>query len=192
MTNWLTVHWVACALVMGTMLLLFTPVLAIHWTMPMILLYLQMPIYMLHQVEEHWGDRFRQYVNRQIFGGAEALSHAAILVINIPGVWGVNLLSLYAANFAGIGWGLAAVYLTLFNALVHMAGGLRSGYNPGLWTAVATFVPIGGAAWWAIGQSPEVTRLHHITGLAIAVGVHLAIVVYAKVKAGATTTSGTQ
>ncbi len=34
---------------------------------------------MLHQLEEHWGDRFRSYVNNTVFGGVEALTVADVL-----------------------------------------------------------------------------------------------------------------
>lgn len=179
MRDWLTHHWVACALTMGLMLLLLTPVLATVWTAPFLLLYLQLPVYMIHQVEEHWGDRFRQFVNQKVFGGYEALSPASILVINIPGVWGINLLSLYAATFLGLGWGLAGVYLTLVNGVAHIAAAFR-GYNPGLWTALALFLPVSGLALKTVSQSPEVAGIHHAVGLGSAIGIHAAIVGYAK------------
>ena len=126
MTVWLYRHWVAGALCMGIFLLLLLPALTLSWHLPILLVYLQMPVYMLHQVEEHTNDSFREFVNRRVFGGVEALTPEAVLVINIPGVWGVTLLSLYAALFFGTGWGLTGIYLVVVNGLVHVIGAARA------------------------------------------------------------------
>src|SRR5580658_1777866 len=64
MTAWLYRYWVAASLIMGIFLLLLLPVLLFSWELPILLIYLQMPVYMLHQVEEHTGDRFRAFVNQ--------------------------------------------------------------------------------------------------------------------------------
>lgn len=181
MTAWLTRYWVAAALLMGIVLLLLIPVLAATWTLPLIAIFLQLPIYMLHQVEEHTGDRFRSFVNNQVFGGVEALTPASILWINLPGVWGVNLASLYAAQFVGTGWGLAGIYLTLVNTVVHIAGAVaKRAYNPGLWTSLALFIPAGGWALSVLDAEPQVNREHHIFGLSAAVVIHVAIIAYAQ------------
>jgi hypothetical protein len=143
---------------MGIFLLLLLPALTLSWQLPILLIYLQIPVYMLHQVEEHTGDRFREFVNRRVFGGVEALTPESILVINIPGVWGVTLLSLYAALFFGAGWGLTGIYLVVVNGVVHLLGGLAfRAYNPGLWTALALFLPAGGFALWIVNSTAGVS-----------------------------------
>jgi hypothetical protein len=87
-----------------------------------LLTYAMLPVYMFHQVEEHTGDRFRIFVNEKVFGGVEALSHDSVLWISLPGVWGVGLLSVYAATFVGPGWGLSMVCLVLVNSVAHLVG----------------------------------------------------------------------
>jgi hypothetical protein len=183
MIAYLNRHWVAAALCMGIFLLLLTPALAAVWSLPILLIYLQIPIYMLHQVEEHTGDRFRKFVNWQ-FGGLEALTPEAILVINIPGVWGVGLLSLYAALLFGAGWGLAGIYLVVVNGAVHVLGAIAlRAYNPGLWTALALFLPVGGFACWSVASAPGVDGVQQAVGLGIAVAIHVCIVLYARTRA---------
>lgn len=178
MSAWLYRNWVPAALCMAVFLLLLAPALALSWDPPILMIYLQVPIYMLHQVEEHTGDRFRQFVNQR-FGGVEALTPAAVLVVNIPGVWGIGLLSIYAALFFGIGWGLAMIYLVVVNALIHIVTALAGrGYNPGLWTALALFLPAGGFALWVVSSSPGVGTIHHAVGLAIAVAIHIVLVIH--------------
>jgi len=183
MSAWLYRHWVAAALCMAVFLLLLAPALTLSWDVPILLIYLLLPIYMLHQVEEHTGDRFRQWVNQR-FGGVEALTPNAVLVVNIPGVWGIGLLSLYAALLFGTGWGLAMIYLVLVNAVIHIAGGIRSrAYNPGLGTAIAVFLPVGGVAFRLVSSTPGVHALHHAVGLAIAIVIHVALVIHTFLRA---------
>jgi hypothetical protein len=99
--DWFTRNWMYAGLVAGLFLLALVPLLVGAWSLPLLLVYLQLPICLLHQVEEHHGDRFRQFVNDNIAGGLPALTTPAVVFINVPGVWGVNLLALYLARFVG-------------------------------------------------------------------------------------------
>ncbi len=182
--RWLNEHWVAAALCTGCVLTLLLPALSQPSNAAWLLTYSLLPVYMFHQVEEHTGDRFRSFVNEKVFGGIEALSHAAVLLINLPGVWGVGLLSIYGATFMSIGWGLSMVYLVLVNALVHVAAAaLWREYNPGLWTALGLFLPVGTLALLETSRQPGVRQLHHAVGLGSAIAIHVAIVVYTKGRA---------
>jgi Protein of unknown function with HXXEE motif len=178
--SFLTTHWVAGALFMAFALLLLLPA-GIPGDGGLLLVYLASPIYMLHQVEEHLGDRFRLYVNKVVFGGVEALSISDVLIINLPCVWGINLAALYAARFAGTGWGLVAGYMILINGVSHvaMAVHLRS-YNPGLVTAALLFIPFGLASLFLIAG----TTGQHIIALAMALGIHAGIALHIRHRAG--------
>lgn len=180
--QWLEKHWVAGALFMGVALVLLVPVVTAGNDRPVLLIYLAQAVYMLHQVEEHTGDRFRTFVNNRVFGGVEALTVGDVLWINLPGVWGVNLLSLYAALYAGPGYGLAAPYLILVNGIAHlgMAAKLRC-YNPGLVTGVVLFFPFAIASLVLIPATPA----QHALGFAIALAIHAVIAIHAKIRAGA-------
>jgi len=167
--SWLAAHWVASALTMAVMLVALAPLGIGDHSLPVMLIYLTLPGYMVHQVEEHSGDRFRRFVNQRMFGGVDALTVADVLWINLPGVWGVNLAALYATDFGHPGYGLAAPYLMLVNAIVHIVGAIRSrSYNPGLVTAVLLFVPLAIVSLFAIPAGPA----EHWSGLAIAIVIH--------------------
>ncbi|MBN9021085.1 MAG: HXXEE domain-containing protein [Rhizobiales bacterium] len=168
-------------LIAALFLLAVLPLFGGGWILPLILVYLMLPAYMLHQVEEHAGDRFRRYVNRQVLKVPDALTTVAVVVINVPLVWGVYLVVLYLARFAGVGWGLVAAYLMLVNAVLHVVAALvRRGYNPGLATAVVVFLPLSIWSLVAISSVPGVTVLQQAVGLAVGVLVHLAIVVHVR------------
>ena len=78
-------NWMYAGLVAGLFLLALVPLLVGAWSLPLLMVYLQLPIYLFHQVEEHHGDRFRQFVNDNIAGGLPALTTPAVVFINVPG-----------------------------------------------------------------------------------------------------------
>lgn len=169
--------WVYGGFLAGIMLLSLLPLLAWSVSWALLLTLAQLPVYMLHQFEEHDADRFRRFVNAQVGHGREVLSPRAVCVINIGGVWAVDVLAIWLAVEAGLGFGLIAIYGVLVNAVVHIAGGLvLRRYNPGLVTSIVLFLPVGGAAWWAVQQTGEATLLHHAIGLAVALLLHAAII----------------
>ncbi|MBX9881804.1 MAG: HXXEE domain-containing protein [Sphingomonas sp.] len=167
--RWLASHWVSGAAMMATALLLLLPLLIPGWPLPLLLIFLHGPGYMLHQVEEHAGDRFRRYINQVVLGGREGLTTLDVLWINLAGVWGVNLLALYVAAWVGPGWGLIAPYLMLVNALSHLGAAARHrAYNPGVGTSAALFLPLALASLMLIPATPA----QHALGLAVAVAAH--------------------
>ena len=118
------------------------------------------------------------------FGDAGVLEYRevatpAVVLVNIAGVWIVNLVALYLAHFVDLGLGLIAVYLTLVNAVVHVLGAvLQRRYNPGLATAVLLFLPLGGYALAVVSAVPGVTAPAHIVALGLVLLLHVAILVH--------------
>ncbi len=171
-------NWVYGGFLAALMLLALTPVLAHGWSLALLLIWLQLPVYMLHQYEEHDDDRFRRFVNAAIGGGKEILSRFDVFVINIAGVWGVDTLAFWLAARVHIGLGLIAVYLSLVNSVGHclQAVALRS-YNPGTVTAIMLFMPLGGVTLWVLAGTGEVTATDHLIGFATALLIHAGIIV---------------
>lgn len=182
MKDWLATHWVTGALFMAGALLAVAPLVEAWGGPGVLLIYLAGPGYMLHQVEEHTGDRFHRWVNERMFGGREALTVGAVLWINLPGVWGLNLAALYAAWLAGPQWGLAAPYLMLVNGISHIAGMARQrGYNPGVATSAVVFLPLSLATLWSIPAGVPA----HAVGLAVSLAVHAGILAHVTRRAAA-------
>jgi len=84
----LIANWVYGGFLAGLLLALLAPILVHARPLPLVITFLCLPVYMIHQYEEHDNDRFRQFVNRQI-GKGEVLSPLAVFIINVPGVWGI-------------------------------------------------------------------------------------------------------
>lgn len=179
--RWTLANWMYAGGVTGVFLLAMLPLVTGVWKGALTATYLMLPVYMLHQVEEHAGDRFRIYVNNLIGGGREILTPFAVVIINVVGVWLVILACLYAVAFWASGFGLIAVYLVLVNALAHLAPAARlRAYNPGLATAAILFVPAGVWALIVISRTPGVGFGDQVMGLCAAILIHAAIIVHVK------------
>lgn len=175
---WFFQSWMYAGFIAGLFLLAVLPLFAAGWTPALVAVYLLLPAYMIHQVEEHAGDRFRRFINTRVAGVPNALTTRAVVVVNVPLVWGVDLVAIYLARFVSPGWGLIAVYLTLVNAVVHVVGAVAlRGYNPGLVTAAVLFLPLGVWALIAVAASPGVSLAAHVVGLGFALLVHIGLVV---------------
>ncbi len=170
-------NWPVAVLFTSGFLVVLLPVMGGTAGVALTLVFTQLPIYMLHQWEEHDGDRFRSYVNETLLGGREGLDKVGTFWINALGVWGLDLVALYLAWGVDLRYGLIAAYLTVFNGISHMGMALRGrAYNPGLVTSLVLFLPIGGWCLVAIGQSAGL--IWHLLGLGVVIGLHGAIVVY--------------
>lgn len=170
-------QWPQAALFAAVFLLALVPLVAATAGEVLALVFLQLPIYMLHQWEEHTGDRFRLYANRMIGGGREVLTPSATFWINCLGVWGVDLLALYLTWLGLPTAGLVAGYLALVNAFLHLGPALaRREYNPGLITAVTIFPLAGG--WCVAVVGANVSLAGHLLAVGVAIGVHVLIVIH--------------
>ena len=175
----LQTYWPYGGFLAGSMLLALAPILTAGWDRAATLGFLTLPVYMLHQFEEHDDDRFRRFVNTVVAGGREALTIRAVFWINILGVWGVLTIGLWLIRLYGSGWAALGAWLVLVNGLLHLAqaAALRR-TNPGVVTAAVFFLPLGGVTLSAVW--PIATALQLWLSLAIAVAVHAGIVLHVR------------
>jgi hypothetical protein len=177
--GWLLRQWQYAGFLTGIVLLLLLPLWASETGLVLALIYLQLPLYMLHQLEEHAGDRFRRFVNDRMAGGRDALTPRATLVINV-----VDLIALYLSFFVDPGFGLIALYLSVVNAIVHLVAtvALRA-YNPGLWTAILLFLPLGAWSLYVLTSAGAGFGTHAL-GLIVAVAIHAMILAHVRRRIG--------
>jgi hypothetical protein len=180
--RWLVREWPYAAIFTAGFLLLLIPFFY-QLGLAITLVYLQLPLYMIHQFEEHDRDRFRTFANQMLAGGREAFTPTAIFVINSVGVWGVDLAALYLAWFHNLAFGLIAIYLPLFNALTHVGATIVfRRYNPGLWTALALFLPFGVWSLIVVSRASHATWPMQALALGVAILVHALIMVHVKLR----------
>lgn len=178
-TQW---HWPYATAFASIILLLFIPLLfSIDPAEAIIvsIIFAQLPLYMIHQWEEHRGDRFRLWVNAHVGRGREVLSRPATFIINSVGVWGVDFLAFYLAVYVDAGWGLIALYLPAVNAVGHIIPAVATRrYNPGLWSSVFGFVPLSWGGIVYLSRALEPTFFMQAVSLGVAIAVHVAILGY--------------
>ncbi|MEM6366473.1 MAG: HXXEE domain-containing protein [Planctomycetota bacterium] len=170
-------HWVYGGFMCSFVLLAGLTLSIERLTLPMVLLFLHLPMYMWHQYEEHDDDRFRTYCDVNF--GVGSLNQEAIFIINVIGVWGIFTALLMVASIGSVGWGLGIVYLTMINGISHVASAVRQrGYNPGLLTAALLFIPLSGFSLIQIARIDDIRQIHHFLGVSLGIGIHLLIVMY--------------
>lgn len=171
-------QWPAACLFAACIMLALTPVWIATMGTALALVLLQLPLYMVHEWEEHTGDRFRKYINQNV-AHCEALSKPAAFWINAIGVWVVEIVAIYLACFVNLAFGLVAFYLPLVNALTHIRESVvRREYNPGLWTSLILFLPISGWGLYVVSVQSGATWMDHAVSAGFVVAVHVAIIVY--------------
>jgi hypothetical protein len=79
----------------------------------------------------------------------------------------------------------------MISAIGHVAPAIATRqYNPGLWTALILFLPVGGWSWHVIGTASEASWEAHAIGVGVALAVHAAIVVHVFRRIARLTTKG--
>lgn len=179
MLDRLVTHWAQGTGLAGLLLLALTPVLSTHWPGWLVATWLCLPVYMLHQFEEHDGGRFGAFVNELFGDGREILGPQAIFLINVPLVWGIAGASFGLATLGHTDAGLLGLYLVFLNGLLHIAQAVALGRsNPGLWTAIVLFVPLG---LYGLMNVPADTGAHLSAALLIVI-LHLMIVLHLRAR----------
>lgn len=181
--DWLVAkwQWPYAALFTAGFLAILSPFVFRYAGVPLGLIYLQLPIYMLHQYEEHAGDRFRLWVNGMLGQGREVLTPIATFWINSLLVWGLDLVALYLACFVDLSLGLMAMYLPMLNAFGHILPAIATRkYNPGLLTSIVLFLPVGLVSTYIVSQAAGSNWQDHLFALAVAIGVHATIIVHVR------------
>lgn len=139
-------------------------------------LFLALPVYMVHQYEEHDDNRFATFLNGLMGSDKRGLAPVDVWIINVIFVWFFLLAVFYLASHES-GWGVLAGYLLLINGAVHVIWGIvfrRS--NPGLWTSLILFFPL---AAWIFATIPAPVAVH-VTSTIIVILLHAAIMVLAR------------
>ncbi|HVA32902.1 MAG TPA: HXXEE domain-containing protein [Candidatus Baltobacteraceae bacterium] len=175
-------QWPAGALMTSIFLIAVLPVFYSVAGLALTLVFAQLPAYMIHQFEEHHDNCFCTYVNRLVAGGRIALTPMAAFWINSIGVWGVDLAALFLARYVSLGLGVIAVDLALVNGTLHLIGAIvRREYNPGAWTSLLIFFPLG--IWtYAVLLGAGASRPEQILGFSVAVAIHIGIVAYVRLR----------
>ncbi len=176
-------NWPSAALFAAGFLGLLAPLVFRYAGLPLGLIYLQLPIYMLHQFEEHAGDRFRLWFNNMLGHGRDVLTPIATFWINSLLVWLLDIVALYLACFVDLSLGLIALYLPMLNAFGHIVPAIvKRQYNPGLITSILLFLPVGVISTFVVSRAADCDLRDHLLALGVAIAVHAAIIAHVRIR----------
>jgi hypothetical protein len=146
MTNWLYNNWAKLSLFLAVIATVLIYIFIKPDNFLLFLIWMQLPIYLLHQFEEHNWNGFKNYVNRTVFKVREddfPLNDKIIFWVNIPIIW--ILIPIFSGlSSANIMFGLWIPYFAVFNSLSHVIVSMRNReYNPGLLVSLILGIPAG-------------------------------------------------
>ncbi len=146
------------------------------------LIWLQTPVYFLHQSEEYiFPGGFLAYFNAHVLGSNQPdfpLTKTAALWINVPVIFvGFPASAILAMNF-GVAIGLWTAYFSIINAASHVGMFIRNGYNPGFAVSITLNIPVGLFTLWYVASNGLATVQAHLIGLAIALALQGGLMIY--------------
>jgi hypothetical protein len=179
--GWSVDNWAGTTLPGAALLLLLAPFISRGVSPAVFLVFLLLPLYMIHQYEEHGHGKFKKFVNEVVGKGKQVLDDEAIFWINILGVWCLSLLGLYLSVYVSAAYGLAIGYLTLVNGISHVLMTIvKRRLNPGFWTSLLLFIPVGTWTIYSLSVEANDGIVPHVLGLAVALAVHAVILIFVR------------
>ena len=176
--DWFIENWAKASLALAIILFLISPFVYMGIGLAAFLVFLTLPCYMLHQFEEHGGGQFKAFMNKTMGGGREVLSDKAIFRVNVLWVWLSTIVVLYLCVYVSIIWGLLSGYLVAFNGIVHIISSIRlRRYNPGLWTSIFVFLPLGIYIIYIINKESGAGWLYNVIFLVVTILLHSMILI---------------
>jgi hypothetical protein len=181
MMNWLYKNWAILCIILSIIVTIIILLFVKTNNIILFLIWIQIPIYLLHQFEEHsWPGGFKRFVNKEIFNvenGEYPLNDRTIFWINIPIIW--ILMPIFAAlSFNNLYFGLWIPIFALFNSLTHVIGAIvKRKYNPGLFVSVVLGIPVAIYTLWLFYTLISIPLMVTLLSLLVVLLLHLAIII---------------
>ena len=160
--HWLKKEWAKVCPILAVYFPLFIFLFVKPHDFVLFLIFIQVPIYYLHQTEEYiFPGGFQRFFNLDIFklGNPEQpLNENRIFVINIMVTW--VLLPLFSfLSMIDYSWGFWIPYFSIFAGLGHVILGIKAKklYNPGLIVSLLLNIPLGIWAVWKLATMGIIT-----------------------------------
>jgi hypothetical protein len=181
MVNWLYKNWAKLSVLLAIVLTIFIIIFIKLENIVLFLIWIQIPIYLLHQFEEHAWNGFKNYINVKVFKVQEGnfpLNEKNIFWINIPIIW--ILMPIFAGlSSINIMFGLWIPYFAVFNSLSHVIFSIRNWeYNPGLIVSLILGIPVGTYTLIIFYTYITVPLIISIISIFFALLLHIMIFVY--------------
>ena len=180
--NWLYLNWARICLILSIIVTIIIFLVVKTNNLILFLIWIQIPIYLLHQFEEHyWPGGFKNFFNKEIFNvqdGEYPLNDSSIFWINVPIIW--VLMPIFAAlSYINLFFGLWIPYFAVFNSLTNVVAVIvKSKYNPGLFVSLVLGIPVAIYTLWLFYTLINVPLIITVLSLLIVLILHLIIIIF--------------
>jgi hypothetical protein len=183
MMSWLEENWPKSTIFLALYSTIFIFLFVLEKDIPLFLIWIQLPIYWLHQFEEYvFPGGFMETFNRQILGSNERewpISKKEVFWINIPLIYIAFPSSAILAGTVDISIGIWTAYFSILNAISHVGVFVKKRkYNPGLFVSVFLNIPFGVFTVWYFYSNDVISVLGHLVGILLAVAVQGGLMIW--------------
>jgi hypothetical protein len=181
MISWFYKNWAKLCIILSIIVAVITLLVVKTNNILLFLIWIQIPIYLLHQFEEHsWPGGFKKFVNKEIFNvevGEYPLNDTNIFWINVPIIW--VLMPIFASlSYINLFFGLWIPYFAVFNSLTHLIGAVvKRKYNPGLFVSLVLGIPVAIYTLWLFYSLVNVPLIITLLSILAVLLLHIAIIV---------------
>jgi len=181
MMKWLYKNWAKLCIILSIIVTIISLLYIKTDNIILFLIWIQIPIYLLHQFEEHsWPGGFKRFVNKEIFNvekGEYPLNDIIIFWINVPIIW-ILMPTFAALSFINLLFGLWIPIFALFNSLTHVIGAIvKRKYNPGLFMSVVFGIPVAIYTLWLFYTLIDISLMVTLLSILVVLLLHLAIII---------------
>lgn len=185
MIDWLYNNWAKLSIFLAIIITILIYIFIKPYNFLLFLIWIQLPVYLLHQFEEHNWNGFKNYINRNVFKVEEGdfpLNDKIIFWVNIPIVWILIPVFLVLSSL-NIMFGLWIPYFAIFNSLTHVIVSVRNReYNPGLIVSLILGIPVGIYALIILYSYIQIPVLISVISIFFAILLHLIVFGFIRMK----------
>jgi hypothetical protein len=180
--SWVIEHWPKATIFLAIYTSILLYLFLFEGNLLLFLLWLQTPVYWLHQFEEYvYPGGFAEFFNHKLLGSRQdhwPVTKRFSFWINIPLIFVAFPLSAMLAGSLGLGWGIWTAYFSIINALSHVGMYFRFGYNPGFVVSLLFNIPVGIVTVYLFLNQTAISTSAHLLGIGIALLVQAGLMVW--------------
>lgn len=182
--KWLYDNWMKSTPFLALYILLMLVMYVMNQYFALFLIWLQTPVYLLHEFEEYiCPGGFLSFFNKKPMGsqtGDAPLNKVGSFWINIPLVFVAFPLSAILSQNFDLSIGIWAAYFSIINGLAHIVWFFvyKFKYNPGMVVSLLLNVPVGTYTVYYFAANSLISAKAQIAGFVVALAVQLAMAMY--------------
>lgn len=180
--KWFIENWSKLTLFLAVYVTILLVLFVMKQDFALFLIWIQMPIYFIHQFEEYvLPGGFIAFFNTKLLGSTKTdfpLDKKKAFWINVPIVFICFPISAIFATQFDLSFGIWTAYFSIVNGIVHVGSFPKHRYNPGFLASLLLNIPVGAFTIYYFASHQIISLNAHIIGLFIALTVHGLLVFY--------------